>query len=220
MPETPDMDREIEMMGLRSQWLADEYFAHQAALLIARDPRAKELLPPIEPGQVVPIFRMTQGDGTAPNNCAELHFSYFLERGLDERIAGEFDRTFLAGGLIRLGDELSRRGYLDRAPELELIRHLRNGVAHGNRFDIRNPGRLKQHPAHTFWMHGLNANEPEFFEIKPELNGKPVLFDFIGPLSLARVFVGVSFYLLRMAHHEPLRGGIPEARLGLPPVRS
>ena len=79
------------MVGLRSQWLADEYFAHQAALMIARDPRAKQLLPSTEPGQFVPIFRMTQGDGALPNNYTELHFPYFLERGLDERIAGEFD---------------------------------------------------------------------------------------------------------------------------------
>ena len=162
---------------------------------------------------------MTQGDGTPPNNYSELHFPYFLERGLDERIAGEFDRTFLGGALIRLGDELSRYVYFDRAPELEFVRHLRNGVAHGNRFDIRHPDALLRRPAHTFWMHGLNALHPEFFEITAQLNGEPVLFDFIGPLSLARVFVGVSFYLLRMAHHEPLRAGIPQDRLMMPAVK-
>ena len=69
-------------------------------------------------------------------------------------------------------------------------------------------------------MHGFNAIHPEFFEITPELNGQAVLFDFIGPLSLTRVFVGVSFYLLRMAHHEPLREGIPEDRMAMPTAKA
>lgn len=75
------------------------------------------------------------------------------ERGPDERIAGEFDRTFLAGALIRLGDQLSRHGYFDDAPELEFVRHLRNGVAHGNRLDSRDPDRRQRRPAHIFWMY-------------------------------------------------------------------
>ena len=55
------------------------------------------------------------------------------------------------GAMLTLGDELSVHGYFDRAPILELVYHLRNGVAHGNRFNITKDGkkRLARRPAHN-----------------------------------------------------------------------
>ena len=99
---------------------------------------------------------------------------------------------FFKGALLTLGDDLAQHDYFDRAPELELVRHLRNGIAHGNRIEIRNPTSLERHPAHTGIMLGQNIFNPEFIEIRPELHDTPVLFDFIGPLSLTRLLFGDS----------------------------
>ncbi|OXC78250.1 hypothetical protein [Caballeronia sordidicola] len=47
------------------------------------------------------------------------------------------------GALLTLGDELGARGYFDRAPILEIVYHLRNGMAHDNRFNIDDRGRKR-----------------------------------------------------------------------------
>jgi hypothetical protein len=60
----------------------------------------------------------------------------------NKAIAEEFPRVWLTGALLAVGDALKDNDYFDHAPELELVYHLRNGVAHGNRFDIRNLTRL------------------------------------------------------------------------------
>jgi hypothetical protein len=93
----------------------------------------------------------------------------------NKTIAEELPRSWLAGSLLALGDRLERNDYFDHAPELELVYHLRNGIAHGNRFDIRNRKRLEKYPAHNrngWFRHTV-------FEITQELDGKPVLFDFM-----------------------------------------
>jgi hypothetical protein len=203
--ESVATQEEIFSVGIHAQHYTDRYFAHQAALHIARDARSDGLLPPVKPGKLVPEFTVRQGDGKPPLNATELHFAYFLQRGRVSEVAQEFDQIYFKGALLTLGDELAQHDYFDRAPELELIRHLRNGIAHGNRFDIRNPASLAQYPAHTRLMLGQNVHHRENVEVCPSLHGSPVLFDFIGPLSLTRLFVGVSFYLLRMANGEPLR---------------
>src|SRR5438270_803097 len=53
-----------------------------------------------------------------------------------QAIAEEFPRVWLTGSLLAVGDALEHHNYFDHAPELELVYHLRNGIAHGNRFDI------------------------------------------------------------------------------------
>jgi len=71
----------------------------------------------------------------------------------------------------------SRRVQRDHAPELELIYHLRNGVAYGNTFKITKSGlnRLARYPAYNRGLDGRgNA-----FHISANLNGQPVLFDFM-----------------------------------------
>ena len=50
----------------------------------------------------------------------------------------ELGRVWLVGALLRTGDALQRHHYFNRAPELELLRHLRNGVARRNVFKIDN----------------------------------------------------------------------------------
>src|SRR5206468_8959228 len=50
----------------------------------------------------------------------------------DKTIAEELDRVWFAGSLLRLGDALKKHDYFGHAAEFELVRHLRNGIAHGN----------------------------------------------------------------------------------------
>src|SRR5690348_2437283 len=65
------------------------------------------------------------------------------------KIREEFPRIWLIGSILAVGDALKDNDYFDHAPELELVRHLRNGVAHGNRFNITNIDRLAKYPAHN-----------------------------------------------------------------------
>ena len=78
------------------------------------------------------------------------------------------------------GPSGKQSGYFDRAPELELLRHLRNGVAQGNSFRIDNPKKLTKFPAHNL-LAWAKSDSKAVFEITPSLHDQPVLFDFMGP---------------------------------------
>src|SRR5437868_2157738 len=49
----------------------------------------------------------------------------------------EYERLWLVGALLTLDDRLKAEGRFDKSPEIEFLRHLRNGVAHGNRFTFQ-----------------------------------------------------------------------------------
>ena len=104
----------------------------------------------------------------------------------------------LTGSLLAVGDALKDNGYFDHAPELELVRHLRNGVAHGNHFDIRYPDELTKYPAHNrdgWFRHTV-------FEITPELDGKPVLFDFMEAGDVLDLLFSVASHLDEIGRGE------------------
>src|SRR4029077_10601305 len=109
---------------------------------------------------------------------------------------------WLVGSLLTLGDALADESYLDHAPILEMVYHLRNGVAHGNRFDIRNRKRLHDHPAHTRDAFSKGDLKQDF-EITPALEGRPVLFDFMEAADILALVTSVANYLLRMADVLP-----------------
>jgi hypothetical protein len=113
-------------------------------------------------------------------------------------------QVWLAGSLLSLGDALAVNLYFDRAPELELVRHLRNGIAHGNRFRIDNPSSLTRFPAHNHdaWV---NSDTKAKFEIMPALQGTPVLFDYMGAGDVLDLLMSVGLYLVRMGNGDPLR---------------
>ena len=71
---------------------------------------------------------------------------------------------------------MKENGYFDHAPELELVYHLRNGIAHGNRFKFTARGRkrLTKYPAHN-----RECYKHSIFEITPALDGQSVLCDFM-----------------------------------------
>jgi hypothetical protein len=131
-----------------TQRLTGGYYAHAAAIKVAQDPRAKAFFTEIMPGQIVPVDYVSRKDGTKYS----YHFQHYLDQARSgAEIADDLQRTWLVGTLLAIGDALSRHGYFDRAPELELIYHLRNAVAHGNHFhfDQKTLRRLAKYPAQT-----------------------------------------------------------------------
>lgn len=153
--------------GQLAERLSQGYYTHLAAISVASDPRAIQLAPQTLPGHVVPIGTVRRKDGTEH----AFDFKLFLRRaGTDADIIAELERVWLTGCLLTLGDVLARHQYFDRAPELELLRHLRNGIAHGNRFRITNPTSLTAFPAHNrlAWVRG---DTKAVFEITPSLDG-------------------------------------------------
>jgi len=112
----------------------------------------------------------------------------FYEAVVRDRIREEFPRIWLTGSLLAVGDALKDNDYFDHAPELELIYHLRNGVAHGNRFNITNLDRLTKYPAH---------NRDGHFEITPERKGQ-VLFDFMDAGDVLDLLASVASHLDKM----------------------
>jgi hypothetical protein len=119
-------------------------------------------------------------------------------------MVGDLDRVWLVGALLALGDALKQHGYFDHAPELELLRHLRNGVAHGNSFRIDNPKELTKFPAHNR-LAWVKSDSKAVFEITPSLQNQPVLFDFMGPGDILDLLMSVGLYLVRMGNGDPLR---------------
>ena len=132
--------------------------------------------------------RLPMRDGTS----MRFNLEHYLERARDPVVSEQFNRSLAAGALLTLGDALESRAYFDRAPELELIRHLRNGIAHGNRFEIRDSKQLAAYPAHNgdAW-----AQTDPTLEITPELNGRVVLFDFLAPGDVVDVLKAAAHYL-------------------------
>lgn len=112
----------------------------------------------------------------------------------------EYNRVWVVGALLTLGDALSRWTYFDRAPELELVRHLRNAVAHGGNFDIRDPARLIKYPAYvrSWTPPARNATGPRILEVVPALDGTPI-WDFAAIAEVLSLFQVASRYLLLAA---------------------
>lgn len=187
-------------VGLLAQDLAFSYYAHTAAIRVSRDPRAQELVPEVEHGQEVAIGRVRQKDG----GDHVFHFPWALGSAQAEN-PDTFERAFLSGALLTLGDALKRRGYFDQAPELQLVRHLRNGVAHGNRFNIDKHGRqaLAQYPAHN--RLAWSKSETVIFEVTPGLHGQEVLWAFMDPGDVVTLLQAVGVYLVRMGNGDALR---------------
>jgi hypothetical protein len=185
-------------VGQLAEEMAQGYAAHSAAITVATRLDAQTL------------HRVTWNDPVGSAQCkdgTEWSFNlrdFFRLASTKPAIAAELPRVWLAGSLLAVGDALKRNQLFDRVPELELVRHLRNGIAHGNRFDIRNPDELKKFPAHNrdVWP---KRPKSAIFEITPALDGQGVLFDFLGPGDVLELLGSVGVYLKRMGNGEPLR---------------
>jgi hypothetical protein len=126
-------------------------------------------------------------------------FDHYLREAFENsKTKDDLDRVWLTGGLIALADALDRNKYFDRAPHLELIRHLRNGVSHGNRFRIDRPNKLSNHPGNNFCA-PIKSPAKTSFEITATTDGRTVLFDFMGPADFVDLFMSVEVHLFSLA---------------------
>ena len=113
--------------------LTSGYYGYFAALAVASHPESGVLGPSLQSGQKVPVGYATRKDGTQHH----FHFNVYLSQArTDSETRDHLEKVWLAGALLTLGDALATHDYFTRAPELELLRHLRNGVAHGNTFRV------------------------------------------------------------------------------------
>jgi hypothetical protein len=172
--------------------MAAGYAAHIAAIRLAPRVSDKALVRLIAD---YPIDSVQRKDGTK--------WSFDMQDALvsavvNQAIAEEFPRVWLTGSLLAVGDALKGNDYFDHAPELELVRHLRNGIAHGNRFAIQK----LTYPAHN---RDAAFHTNTIFEIKPKLNGQSVLFDFMGAGDVLDLLSSVAAHLDRIGRGEPAR---------------
>lgn len=180
-------------VGLLARSLVTGYYAHVAALLLSRDPRTQTWAPSAVESQAGTVRR---NDGTV------LSFDWRVNLDAarsDPALRDHLDRTWATSALITLGDVLDSEGYFDRAPILEMVRHLRNAVAHGNRFRIDKPEDLGPHPAHTRDA-ACRGQLGTTFEITPEINGVEALFEFVGPGDVVDILASVGTHLLPSPH--------------------
>ena len=120
-------------VGVMAQRFASAYCTHIAALYVAADPRATTFAPAVEPDESVSVLRVPRDDGTHH----KFAFDHFLAEVRRPELLEDLKRSWLASSLLTIGDALGQHEYFQHAPEAELIRHLRNGVAHKNRFHFR-----------------------------------------------------------------------------------
>jgi hypothetical protein len=142
---------------------------------------------------------VTRNDGTTHVFAFD---HYFREAFENNNTKDDLDRVWLTGALLRLADTLDKRFYFDRAPQLELIRHLRHGAAHGNRFKITNPAKLLKYPANNFSA-SVKSPAGTTFEITPALHDRPVMFDYMGPGDYVDLFFSVEVHLFSLAVDHP-----------------
>lgn len=136
---------------------------------------------------------------------------HYLETAILDPSSGhrnDVRRSVMGGVLITLGDALAAEGYFDHGPDLELVRHLRNGIAHGNRFNLLN-GEPRR-PAHftgpgpRSYLDGKRTPEGQhtYFEVTPSQQGTTVLFDFMGPADILDLLSFISVRLIRIGNGD------------------
>jgi len=185
--------------------LASGYYAFLVAQHVAANPHSiNSLREPQVFGQD-PTGEIKRKDGTFHTLNLRYYLDLFRE---DHGIQSEVLRSWAMGALLTLGDELSAHQYFDRSPTLELVYHLRNGVAHGNRFNITEKGRdrLTRFPAHNRKAE-VRSPMGTVYEVTPNLSG-PVLFEFLGPADVIDLLQSVEVHLSKAAGaHSQVREG-------------
>jgi len=185
-----------------AQRMVSQFFSHHAALYVARDPRAQKFAPPIETGQHVPVLKIPRRDG----NAMIMSFDHYLAEVRKPETRQDFDKVWLIGALLMVGDALGANKYFGRIPEAEIIRHLRNGVAHGNRFSFRRDpieetsGKLK-YPANMFRYAGRQGMP--MHEVDTDRQGTEVLFVWGGPDAIIDCLTVLGVHLWNVGHGIP-----------------
>ena len=134
-------------------------------------------------------------------------FNHYLKEGRHPDAREDFDKVWLQGALLIVGDALGANGYFGHEPEAEIIRHLRNGIAHGNRFDFRASVRDKRtgelrYPANIF-RYAERQVMPRH-EIEVGLQDREVLWDWGGPDAVIDCLTVLGVHLWNVGHGLPL----------------
>jgi hypothetical protein len=176
-------------VALMARHLTTGYYSFLVAHHVAVNPQSINSLSPAHP-----IGEIKRKDGTVQTLDLRHYLDLLRE---DQGLQRDFLRLWAMGALLTLGDELTNHGYFDQAPILELVYHLRNGIAHGNRFRIDRRGneRLAKYSAHNRHA-AVKSPLGTLYEIVPGLTGQ-VLFDFIGAADVIDLLQSVEDYLLR-----------------------
>ena len=186
-----------------AQRMTSLYFSHVAAMYVARDVRAVAFAPAIEPGEHVPILRIPRRDG----NAMIMWFNHYLEKNREQGTIDDFDKVWLTGALLAVGDALGANGYFNHDPEVEMIRHLRNGIAHGNRFKFdpsvtnKFTGKLK-HPANI--SRYAERQKMPMHEIETDLDTSEVLWAWGGPDAAVDCLTVLGIHLWNVGHGLPI----------------
>jgi hypothetical protein len=195
------VDQKAVEVARLAQRMVSQYFSHVAAMYIARDPRAEMLRPQLTSGQNVPVLKIPRGDG----NEMIMSFDHFLAEGHKPATRKDFDRVWLTGALLTVGDALGP-DYFGHQPEAEMIRHLRNGIAHGNRFKFtssvkdKSTGKLK-YQANNF-RYAAQQSMP-MHEIHTKLEGRSVLFDWGGRGAIVDCLTVLGIHLWNLGYGIP-----------------
>jgi hypothetical protein len=167
-------------MGQSMFALAQGCYAFEALSLIASSPKIDAVVP------ASPVGEGLQGKlGRLDNTHHSFDVRYYLTSAIDQKFHNEnISQAWHLGALIKSGEMLKEKCCFNHDPEFELIYHLRNAAAHGNKFNIdaRGKKRLSSHDAHLRWYDGSIR-----FKISSSMNGKKLLFDFIGPGDVADI---------------------------------
>jgi hypothetical protein len=178
--------------------LAAGYYAFLVAHHVAANPISINALPPLKGLGMNPTGQIPRKDGTSHTLDMRFYLDLFRE---NHDLQSRSLRTWAMGALLTLGDELGARTieYFDHAPVLELVYHLRNGIAHGNRFKIddRGKNRLAKYAAHNRDA-PVKSSLGTVFEITPVTAG-PILFDFMGPADVIDLLQAIEVHLGRQA---------------------
>lgn len=185
-----------EATGRLASLLRFGLYAHSAALDLALDASPGTALLEAADGIETQSSFVVANDGSMRNY--DLTYVMGLLR-TDPELRSARDRSWCVSALILLGDRLAEEGYFDRAPVLEMVRHLRNGIAHGNRFTILKPAELRDWPAHTRDA-ACQGGRP--FQVTPELVGTPVLFEYMGKGDVLDLLISVSTHLTSLKRSD------------------
>jgi len=161
--------------------LKSYYVVASMGLRFVADPRWQELYDSfgIDRGSTM---RLGRRDDTY-YECLDIYKAHDQVQGPGYNL--DFLGAMLSVMLVWIGDELAREKYFDRSPQLEFLRHLRNGVAHGNTFSL-----IRGEP-----------RRPAFFgqfRITPELHGHNVLFEYMMAGDLFDLFDDVAIHLRKL----------------------
>ena len=182
----PLLSLEAFRSGRLAHRLAGGYYVHSSIVNVAE---SVDRTQPIDWSNTREVKRK---DGTKHTFA----FDHYLREAFENlNTKDDLDRVWLVGGLLALADALAKNHYFDRAPHLELVIHLRNGVAHSG-FRIDHPARLLTHPANNFRA-PVRSTAGTTFEITPTSQG--TVFDFTGPADLIDLFQSVEVHLFSLA---------------------